>query len=146
MDPSGLAALHDRIAVEEVLVACAHTQDRRDWVAYAACFEPDAAYVHPKGRIDGIEEIVARSRGALDALDACQHLVGSIAIEVDGDTAHATSYFHAQHVRAAAEGGELFVISGTYADVLGRRDGRWRIVERTQSYVARWGNPAVIVR
>ena len=117
-----------------------------DWDAYAACFEPDAVYLHPKGRIEGVAPIVDRSRAALGALDSCQHLVGSIHIAVDGDTAHTTSYFHAQHVRAAAPGGELFVISGTYEDVLRRRDGTWRISERRQSYSARWGNPAVIVR
>lgn len=143
---SGSDRLEDRAAIEDVLVRCAIAQDAHDWDGLADCFEPTAVYLHPNGRIEGVEEIVARSRAALGALDASQHLVGSIRIAIDGDSAQATSYFHAQHVRAAAPGGDLFVISGTYGDRLTRRDGTWRISERQQTYTARWGNADVIVR
>ncbi len=138
--------LIDRVAVEQVLVRCALAQDRHDWDGVADCFEPDAVYIHPKGRIEGRAGIVERSRAALGALDASQHLIGSIQLDVSECTARSTSYFHAQHVRTGAAGGDLFVISGTYADLLQHRDGVWRISERLQSYTARWGNPAVIVR
>jgi ketosteroid isomerase-like protein len=146
MTVDALQHLIDQIAIENVLVECALAQDRHDWDGVAGCFEPDAVYLHPKGQIDGSAGIAERSRAALGALDASQHLIGSIQIEITADTARATSYFHAQHVRAGAPGGDLFVISGTYADVLQRRDGVWRISERRQSYSARWGNPEVIVR
>ena len=145
-DHEAVQQLLDRVAIEDVLVQCALAQDRQDWDGVAGCFEPDAVYLHPKGRIDGVAGIVERSRSALGALDSSQHLIGSIRIEVSGDTARSTSSFHAQHFRASAPGGDVFVISGTYDDDLRRRDGIWRICERRQSYVGRWGNPAVIVR
>jgi ketosteroid isomerase-like protein len=145
-DHDAVQQLVDRVAIEDVLVRCALAQDRHDWDAVAGCFQPDAVYVHPKGRLDGAAAIAERSRAALGALDASQHLIGSIQIEVSGNTARATSYFHAQHVRAGAPGGDLYVISGTYADDLEYRDGVWRISQRQQTYAARWGNPAVIVR
>lgn len=146
MNDGAVRWLLDRAAIEDVVVRCAIAQDSHDWDGVADCFEATAVYIHPAGRIDGVQEIVGRSRAALGALDASQHLIGSIQITIDGDSATAMSYFHAQHVRAAAVGGDLFVISGTYSDRLTRRDGTWRIAERRQTYTSRSGNPAVIVR
>jgi len=138
--------LTDRELVHDVIVRGALAQDAHDWEALTECFDPDAVYVHPSGRLEGASAIVQRSRAALEALDASQHLVGSIRVVVDGDNASATSYFHAQHVRAAAEGGELYVIAGTYSDRLSRRSGTWKIVERVQTYTWRDGNREVVVR
>jgi uncharacterized protein (TIGR02246 family) len=141
-----LRAALDWSAIHNVITFGAIAQDAHDWDGVAGCYEPDAVYVHPGGRIEGATEIVERSRRALTPLDASQHLVGSVHITVDGDTASSTAYFQAQHVRHDAEAGPLFVIAGTYSDVLVRRDGRWRISQRTQTYTWRDGNPAVIVR
>jgi ketosteroid isomerase-like protein len=136
----------DRQAVNDLLVRYVLGLDRRDWAAVATCFDPAAVFVHPGGRVEGPEEIVGRARAALEPLDASQHLLGSILVTVDGDEARATSYFHAQHVRAGAPGGDLYVIAGSYDDRLRRAGDGWSIVERVQAYSWRSGNPAVIVR
>jgi SnoaL-like domain len=141
-----VAWLVDRERVRDVLVRCALSQDAHDWASHGNCFEPDARYVHPTGEIDGRAAIVARSRAALEALDGSQHLVGSIEVAVDGDTAEAVSYFHSLHVREAAVGGPHYTVNGTYADTLTRRDGSWRISRRIQTYTGRSGNRDVIVR
>jgi 3-phenylpropionate/cinnamic acid dioxygenase small subunit len=138
--------LVDRELVHDVLVRCALAQDAHDWDALSGCFEPDAVYVHPRGRIDGVDGIVERSRVALGALDSSQHLLGSIQVSVDGDEARSTCYFQAQHVREDAPGGPLYVIAGTYRDRMTRRSGQWRIGERVQSYTWRDGNPDVVHR
>jgi ketosteroid isomerase-like protein len=138
--------LVDRELVRDVLVRCALAQDANDWDAVADCFEQDAVYRHPGGVIDGVEAIVERSRAALAALDASQHLIGSIDVVVNGDEVLATSYFHAQHVRADAPDGPLYVIAGTYCDRMTRRGDTWRISERVQSYTWRNGNRNVITR
>jgi hypothetical protein len=138
--------LVDRELVRDVLVRCALAQDANDWEAVAGCFERDAVYRYPGGVIEGVEAIVERSRAALAALDASQHLIGSIDVVVDGEAAHATSYFHAQHVRTDAPDGPLYVIAGTYRDRLARRGEIWRICERVQTYAWRDGNRDVIIR
>ena len=143
IDYTGLTAWQQ---VHNVITSIAHAQDDHDWVRLAECFAPDARYVHPKGELVGRTDIVARSRAALEPLDASQHLVGSIHIVVDGDSAHSTSYFQAQHVRAAASGGTLYFIAGTYVDDFAIVEGKWQIVLRTQTYSWRDGNPDVIVR
>lgn len=138
----------DDAAVRNLISTTALTQDARDWEAHAACYAPDVEYVHPKGVVNGVDEVIARSRAALTPLDESQHLIGSMVVHIDGDTAEATSYFHAQHVRAEAvpSGGSHFVIAGTYRDTLKKSDGQWKIVRRRQTYSWRSGNAAVIVR
>jgi len=136
----------DENAVRNVIAMTAITQDARDWAGHAACFMPDAHYTHPKGEIVGTDDIVARSKAALTPLDSTQHLVGSVHVVVEGDTAESTAYFVAQHVREAAEGGRLFVIAGTYRDSFVRDGATWRIAHRRQTYSWRDGNPDVIVR
>ncbi len=146
MDADRLQWLVDRELIHDVLVECAHAQDARDWERVARCFHDDATYEHPKGRLDGVGEIVERSKAALQSLDDCQHLLGSFSIVIDGDEAQTVCYFQAQHMRAGVAGGELHAIAGTYRDLLQRRDGVWRIAERTQRYSWRSGNPDVTRR
>jgi len=146
VDDSRWAAVCDRQEIAEVLVRYVLSQDHHDWDTFASCFTPDAVFVHPKGQLEGIEAITARSRGALEPLTASQHLLGSVLVTLDGDEADAVSYFHAQHVRTGAPGGDLFVIAGTYRDRLVRTPDGWRIRRRVQEYSWRSGNPAVIVR
>lgn len=140
--------LADRAAIQDVLTRLALAQDRREWDALEACFLPDARYTHPGGELRGAAEIVERSRRALSPLDASQHLLGTMLVEVgdDGVKAWATTYFQAQHVRRGVVGGDLYVIAGTYMDQLHRVDGHWRIAHRAQEYSWRDGNPDVIVR
>lgn len=141
-----LEALRARADVHDALVRLALAQDANDWETLTDCFEPDATYDHPGGRLEGAAEIVERSRNALARLDGSQHLVGSFLIEVDGDAATSTSYFQAQHVKRDTPGGDLLIIAGIYRDRLRRRDGRWRVAHRTQEYSWRDGNPAVTKR
>jgi ketosteroid isomerase-like protein len=137
---------HDRQAVYDLVVGYVLALDQRDWETVSKCFASDAVFIHPAGRVEGPDAIVGRARAALDPLDASQHLLGSILVTVDGDDAQATSYFHAQHVRAGAPGGDLYVIAGSYRDRLRRGAEGWEIFERTQDYSWRSGNPDVIVR
>jgi ketosteroid isomerase-like protein len=144
--PGGVRELQDRAMISDLVMNCAQAQDRHDWSAVAATYAEDAVYRHPGGEMVGVEAIVQRTRNALEALDASQHLLGSMTVDVDGNTAHARCYFHAQHVREGARGGDLYTIAGTYADTLVRTPDGWRIRERVQTYQWRNGNRDVVVR
>jgi ketosteroid isomerase-like protein len=143
---SAAKAASARDAVVEHVVRLARAQDRMDWAAVAAAYTEDVEYVHPGGVLAGVDAIVARTRGALESLDGCQHLLGSHSVEVDLDVARSECYFHAQHVRAGTPGGEQYVIAGNYSDTLVRTADGWRISRRVQSYSWRNGNRAVIAR
>jgi len=142
-------ALAELIAKQEIADLCAnyaYALDRKDWAALRECFTDAPVFLHPGGRVDGIDGIVDRARGALDALDASQHLLGNIVVEVDGDTAQSVCYFQAQHLRAGALGGDTYIIAGSYTDRLVRTPQGWRISERVQDYLWRDGNRAVVAR
>jgi uncharacterized protein (TIGR02246 family) len=141
-----LQELVDRQEVAELCIRYTVALDAKDWARLASCFAPDPVFVHPGGRLEGFDAILGRTSAALTPLDATQHLLGNIAVEVDGDRARSSAYFHAQHVRAGTPGGDLYVIAGRYQDTLVRTDAGWRITERLQTYLWRSGNRAVVAR
>lgn len=141
-----LQTLLDRQAIAELCVQYTFALDAKNWALLESCFAPDPVFVHPGGRLAGFDEILGRTSAALTPLDRTQHLLGNIDVEVDGDTGRASTYFHAQHVRAGTPGGDLYVIAGRYEDAVVRTDAGWRIRERVQSYLWRSGNRAVVAR
>jgi ketosteroid isomerase-like protein len=138
--------LIDRQEIADLCVRYTFALDTKDWVLLESCFTDAPAFVHPGGRLEGFEAILARTRGALESLDASQHLLGNVIAEVNGYTARATSYFQAQHVRAGTPGGDTYIIAGRYTDTLARTTDGWKIAERVQVYLWRDGNRAVVRR
>jgi hypothetical protein len=138
--------LLDRQEIAELCARYTAALDTVDWAMLRSCFADEPAFVHPGGRLDGWDEILARTSAALTPLTRTQHLLGNIVVSVHGDQATSSCYFHAQHVRTGTPGGELYVIAGRYDDTLRRTDAGWRIVERVQTYQWRSGNRAVVAR
>ena len=145
------AAVQRLIDRQEIADLCARYTfglDSRDWSLVRSCFTDTPVFVHPGGRVEGVEGIVERARGALEQLDASQHLLGNVVVEVGDDrtTARCISYFQAQHVRAGTPGGDTYLIAGSYTDTLVRTAQGWKIAERVQVYLWRDGNRAVVAR
>ncbi len=138
--------VRDHQDIATLLARYARALDDHDWDGVRSCFEPAAVFVHPGGTQDGADAIVERARAALSLLTASQHLLGTMVIDVDSDTARASTYFQAQHVREGAAGGSLYIIAGTYRDELVRGPSGWRIGARHQTYSWRDGNPDVVRR
>ena len=138
----------DRQAITNVCVQYARALDTLDWALLERCFTADPVFVHPGGRLEGFEQILARTSAALAPLTQTQHLLGNITprLDPDGESAACSTYFHAQHRRAGTPGGDLYVIAGRYDDTVLRTPAGWRISERVQSYSWRSGNPAVVAR
>jgi 3-phenylpropionate/cinnamic acid dioxygenase small subunit len=140
-----LQLIADRLAIVDVLHRYATGLDSRAWDLLASAFTEDgvADYGELGGVNRGPEAIVALCRGALQGLDASQHIIANEVIEVDGDTARARCYFQAQHVCVGTEGGDTYMVGGTYEDELVRTPEGWRIRHRT--LVPSWteGNPGV---
>jgi hypothetical protein len=144
-----LTALLDRQQIADLCARYCYALDRNDWDQVRACFTDAPVFTHPGGRVDGVDGIVARARGALESLDSSQHLLGNVLItldDADDDAATSICYFQAQHVRAGAPGGDTYIIAGSYADTLVRTEAGWRIAWRDQTYLWRDGNRAVVQR
>jgi len=137
--------LADRHAIEDVLIRYATALDSRDWSLLASCFTENGVtdYQELGGVNAGPDAIIATCHGALSGLDASQHLISNMVVELDGDRARAACYFQAQHVYAGADGGDNFLVGGTYRDRLIRTADGWRIEHRTLEPTWQDGNPAV---
>ena len=141
----GTQDLADRQEIYDVLNRYAHGLDSHDWDLLRSCFTEDAVadYLELGGVNEGREAIVELCSGVLTGLDASQHLIGSHQATIEGDTAEARCYLQAQHVFKGADGGDHYLVGGTYVDRLVRTDEGWRIKHRTLH--ATWfdGNPEV---
>lgn len=138
--------LIDRQEIADLCARYAAALDTKDWALLESCFTDAPVFVHPGGRLEGFEAILARTKEALEPLNASQHLLGNIVADVDADSARCTCYFQAQHVRQGTPGGDTYIIAGSYTDTLTRTPGGWKIAERVQVYRWRDGNRAVVSR
>jgi len=101
--------------------------DRHDDELTASAYHSDArddhgAYIGP---VDGF----IRHANTVHELwwDTHQHYVTNQTIDLDGDSAHAETYFLAALRRKT---GAIDLVGGRYLDRLERRDGRWAIADR----------------
>jgi 3-phenylpropionate/cinnamic acid dioxygenase small subunit len=141
-----LRELRDQREIEALLARYASALDARDWERLSSCFTTEAVaeYGGPLGRCVGANAVVEACRRTLEPLDASHHLIGSIEIEVETDTAHSHCAFQAQHVRKGCEGGSNFLLGGHYRDELVRTSEGWRIRHRELLVSWRDGNPRVL--
>jgi hypothetical protein len=127
-----LATLLAKQEITEVLFRYCRGCDRADEEALRSCFHPDAVHFHGgfKGRsADFIESAMTIVR----PLKSSTHMVSNVMIEVNGDRAVSECHFLAHHRRAreGAAGEEDMFLKGRYLDRFERRDGAWRIANRT---------------
>jgi SnoaL-like domain len=131
----------DTLAAAEAVRQCLYRLnrgiDRLDRDLLAAAFHPDAQ-VH-YGRIyDGpaagfVETTLTFQRSQRES----QHLLGNIAVTVEGDTAVAESYEVSRHVHDEDGTPVELVIGARCLDRLAHRDGTWAITDRVK--VIDWG-------
>jgi ketosteroid isomerase-like protein len=118
--------LLDRQAISDVLHRYARGIGRHDVDLVESCYYPDAIedhgfYVGP-GR--GVAE-----RANLDHQDLLrhQHHITTNVVDLDGDTAHAETYYF---VVMRGKSGLTNLVSGRYISRLERRNDEWRIAAR----------------
>jgi hypothetical protein len=105
--------------------------DRLDMPLLASVFAEDATVDYGFFR-GSAQDFVGFAHDALKDHHANHHMIGQILVQVDGDSAVGEVYFQAYH-RLTAEGEEqeLF-IAGRYVDRYVRRDGKWKILFRSE--------------
>ena len=142
-----LQELLDKIAISELLARYSTALDTRDWGGLAEVFLPDAecdygALGNPRG-VDAITELI---RSTIADLDATQHLVGNVVVDVRGDEASADCYLISQHIRKGTPGGDHYFLGGRYSDRVVRTPAGWRIAHRTLHRMWTSGNRDVVRR
>jgi SnoaL-like domain len=134
--------LEDRALISECVIRYAVAVDRSDWEMFGNCFTD---LVHTDYSENGMpaadfarEELVGIVRGALSRFPATQHLSPNHVIEFDesdADRAICHSYMYAQHHDEDSDGGNLFLLRGSYTNHMLRTSDGWRI-ERLVQHVS----------
>jgi 3-phenylpropionate/cinnamic acid dioxygenase small subunit len=115
-----------------LIARIAHLADTGDVEDYVNCFTVDASWDMPGGPRCGHDQIRSASHerrraGATGPGSATRHAVGTIAVDVNGDRAQATSYFQFfVHTDSAPR----LQLVGQYDDTFLRTPAGWRLDHR----------------
>lgn len=126
-----LQALEDREAIRELVASYGPLADCGDAAGLAALFAEDGAYaVGGMGEASGHAAIAGLIEGPTHQglmAAGCAHLLGPVAISLDGDRAVARG--HSVVLRHSEGGFEAFRVSANRWE-LERRDGQWLVLRR----------------
>jgi len=126
---AGLAAVQDRLALEELMNRYAASLDARDWARLRTVFadgEIEADFTSMGGRQPfrgPAEAWVERVRRSITGFDATQHFFANHSAEIDGDRAVDIRYMQARHQLGDAH----YTIGGHYTGHMLRTPAGWRI-------------------
>jgi len=134
-DATTLAAIVDRLAIQDLLVRYCRAIDTKDWDLLDTVFVPDAHvdYTSSGGVKGPYPEVRAWLAQVLPNFPMSQHSVTNFEIAVTGDRATSRAYFYNPMGRPKPEGGvSLFFVGGYYVDELLRTKDGWRITQRLE--------------
>jgi hypothetical protein len=126
--------LEDRVLISEQVIRYAMGVDRGDWQMFSGCFT-DPVYTDysdlgtPAGTF-ARADFVAGVSDALDGFTKTQHISPNHVIEFDEDDpdrAICHSYMYAQHFLKDSEGGDAYLLRGSYTNHMVRTADGWRI-------------------
>lgn len=130
MDPI-LQEMIDEFALRKLVHAYCRAVDRGDIDALRDLYHHDAVDDHgafSTGSIEAFFEQLVASRSYLRAM---QHHITTANFAIRGDAAEGESYNIAVHTLAGKGRDIDLVIGGRYLDKYEKRDGTWKLVERT---------------
>ena len=128
-----LAAWLDRLDIQDCIARLARGEDRRSADLISGSFSPDA--VIDMGVFKGsFDEYLSWVVPGDPSLPVTVHSLGQSVIELKGESALAETLVNSYHRVNTGEEERDTAIGGRYLDRLEKRDGQWRIVERTLLY------------
>jgi hypothetical protein len=137
-----LTYLMDREAIRDVVQIYARSVDRHDadllrQAYHEGMIDDHGAFVGDR------DEFIAWTWPLQEkAFERTQHFIGNHLVEIDGETAHAETYFLWSAVNRT--GTPHSTVGGRYIDRLEKRDGVWGIVARR--VLTDWTLPAINTR
>ncbi len=130
-----LQSLHDRMAIQDVLVTYCRGIDRCDINLLKSVYWPDATDDH--GSFNGnAHEFCDHVIPALKTMHRTMHSITNMYVELEGHRAKAETYCVAYHSLDGEGGLQDMIVAGRYLDVLEKRMLKWKIAKRV--YVMDW--------
>lgn len=96
------------------------------------------------GEQEGLGALCGLFRQFLDRCGPTQHLLGSVVVDVEGDSAVSRSYVQARHQRRDDVMGPVLDTNGEYVDRWERLPQGWRIVRRDAHWSVFTGDLAIL--
>lgn len=134
-----LQRLEDRVLISECVITYAVAIDRADWVMYAGCFTDPVHIDFSEAGLPANDfpraAFVGFASAGLGGFTARQHLSPNHIVEfdeTDPGRAICYSYMYAQHYLKDADGGDFFLMRGSYDNHMLRTADGWRIERLVQ--------------
>lgn len=135
----------DEREILNLLGEFARILDGRRWHNVPDVFDKDITFNYGDGQEqEGIDALVSNFQTFLDPCGPSQHLLGSIQLEITGDSAVSKAYVQARHQGAGTKTGLYLDSNGEYVDRWVRRANGWRIVRRDVSWAMLKGDMSVL--
>lgn len=135
----------DERAILNALGDFARILDSKSWGRVGEVFANDITFNYGDGQEQaGIAALQVNFTKFLDRCGATQHLLGSIQIEIDGDSAVSRAYVQARHQGLGDKSQAIFDTNGEYTDRWERRPAGWRIVRRDVLWSLFGGDSSVL--
>jgi hypothetical protein len=122
-----LRYLADRQAIMDCAVRFSRGVNRRDPELLKSAFHPDAVDDHGLF-VGNRDDFVSWIDTVYDRIAVTQHFVTNQTVDIEGETAHAETYWIVANVLKGSV--SVVLRGGRYLDRLERRGGVWAIVER----------------
>lgn len=134
--------------IRDDIAAIAHHIDRKRWpeltALFAAVVETDYTSLFGGAPVrQSAEILVAGWRSALEHVTT-QHLLGPIAVRMQGASAAASCHVRAFHHRAGAADGEDWEVLGHYRFELASPNGKWEITRMMLETFHQLGNKKLL--
>jgi SnoaL-like domain len=128
-----LNALLARERIRDCIARLARGEDRRDADRIRACYWPDSTSDY--GIFEGsFDEYLAWVVPGSPAIPVTQHVLGQSVIDLQGECALAETHVVSYHRVDTGTEERDTVIGGRYLDRMEKREGEWRIAQRTMLY------------
>jgi len=131
MDDSLLQEMLDEFALRKVVHTYCRAVDRGDFATLRSLYHHDAVDAHGEISTGSVAEFLKTLEASRPHVRSMQHNVTTVNFVIDGDRAEGEIYTIATHTFGAGDHDVDVIIGGRYLDKYEKRDGIWKIIERT---------------
>lgn len=121
----------DEFHLRKLVHAYCRAVDRGDVEQLRDLYHPDAVDAHGGFSMGSADEFLRQLTAARPYIRSMQHHITTVNFAISGDAAEGEIYTIATHTLIGTDGDVDVAIGGRYLDRYQKRDGAWKVSERT---------------